>query len=190
MRSEVQVFPGPPCPLAPATVRGAVVFWYGAIAQLGERVLCKHEVVGSIPSGSTSLRWRCQLRLGEPFSAKLLIEARNIRRLRNIDFASVILRDASCGISDIVKRRSIRVMDRKVKLRGFSVHHPFHYLRTVFGARPSQDDRVVKWFFRRRLTASPSVRSYEAKLVFLYQCPVAMLLLKRGPSAFCRVCGH
>jgi hypothetical protein len=27
--------------------------WEGAIAQLGERVLCKHEVVGSIPSGST-----------------------------------------------------------------------------------------------------------------------------------------
>ena len=26
----------------------------GAIAQLGERVLCKHEVVGSIPSGSTN----------------------------------------------------------------------------------------------------------------------------------------
>ncbi len=31
----------------------------GAIAQLGERVLCKHEVVGSIPSGSTIfLRYR------------------------------------------------------------------------------------------------------------------------------------
>src|SRR5215212_1748378 len=29
----------------------------GAIAQLGERVLCKHEVVGSIPSGSTSVLW-------------------------------------------------------------------------------------------------------------------------------------
>ncbi len=27
---------------------------YGAIAQLGERLLCKQEVVGSIPSGSTS----------------------------------------------------------------------------------------------------------------------------------------
>ena len=27
----------------------------GAIAQLVERVLCKHEVVGSIPSGSTTL---------------------------------------------------------------------------------------------------------------------------------------
>ena len=26
---------------------------FGAIAQLGERVLCKHDVVGSIPSGST-----------------------------------------------------------------------------------------------------------------------------------------
>ncbi len=25
----------------------------GALAQLGERVLCKHEVVGSIPTGST-----------------------------------------------------------------------------------------------------------------------------------------
>ena len=28
----------------------------GAIAQLGERLLCKQEVVGSIPSGSTNLR--------------------------------------------------------------------------------------------------------------------------------------
>ena len=27
----------------------------GAIAQLGERLLCKQEVVGSIPSGSTRL---------------------------------------------------------------------------------------------------------------------------------------
>ena len=29
------------------------LFQEGAIAQLGERVLCKHEVVGSIPSAST-----------------------------------------------------------------------------------------------------------------------------------------
>ena len=48
----------------------AFVFWYGAIAQLGERVLCKHEVGGSIPSGSTSLRWLRQLRLGKPIVAK------------------------------------------------------------------------------------------------------------------------
>jgi hypothetical protein len=30
----------------------------GAIAQLGERLLCKQEVVGSIPSGSTRPRMR------------------------------------------------------------------------------------------------------------------------------------
>ena len=36
------------CPLFPE----------GAIAQLGERLLCKQEVVGSIPSGSTTLRLR------------------------------------------------------------------------------------------------------------------------------------
>ena len=28
---------------------------YGAVAQLGERLLCKQEGVGSIPSGSTNL---------------------------------------------------------------------------------------------------------------------------------------
>ena len=29
----------------------------GAVAQLGERLLCKQEVVGSIPSSSTTVRW-------------------------------------------------------------------------------------------------------------------------------------
>jgi hypothetical protein len=33
-------------------------FLEGAIAQLVERVLCKHEVVGSIPSGSTITKIR------------------------------------------------------------------------------------------------------------------------------------
>ena len=47
MRSDVRVVPGPPSSsLARRPPKGA-------IAQLGERVLCKHEVVGSIPSGST-----------------------------------------------------------------------------------------------------------------------------------------
>jgi hypothetical protein len=32
----------------------------GAIAQLGERLLCKQEVVGSIPSGSTRLLVGCR----------------------------------------------------------------------------------------------------------------------------------
>ena len=30
----------------------------GAIAQLGERLLCKQEVTGSIPVGSTSVSWK------------------------------------------------------------------------------------------------------------------------------------
>jgi hypothetical protein len=33
------------------------ISWHGGIAQLGERVLCKHEVVGSIPSASTTNCW-------------------------------------------------------------------------------------------------------------------------------------
>ena len=38
----------------------------GAIAQLGERVVRNDEVGGSIPPGSTSLRWLRQPRLGKP----------------------------------------------------------------------------------------------------------------------------
>ena len=34
---------------------------YGAIAQLGERLLCKQEVTGSIPVGSTSFAVTCQV---------------------------------------------------------------------------------------------------------------------------------
>jgi hypothetical protein len=45
VRSDVQLVPGPP--LDPS---------HGAVAQLGERVLCKHEVVGSIPIGSTNTK--------------------------------------------------------------------------------------------------------------------------------------
>ena len=29
---------------------------FGALAQLGERLLCKHQVIGSIPIGSTTSR--------------------------------------------------------------------------------------------------------------------------------------
>ena len=29
------------------------MIWFGALAQLGERLLCKHQVIGSIPIGST-----------------------------------------------------------------------------------------------------------------------------------------
>ena len=39
----------------------------GAIAQLGERLLCKQEVTGSIPVGSTRTSADCNEK-GEPFS--------------------------------------------------------------------------------------------------------------------------
>ena len=42
----------------------------GAIAQLGERLLCKQEVVGSIPSGSTSLA-ALQRRQAKPNETKV-----------------------------------------------------------------------------------------------------------------------
>ena len=87
-------------------------------------MLCKHEVVGSIPSGSTSLRWLRQLRLGEPHGSEgCHVEARKSEdglapRLTQIIVRETslrmlfILRDAACVISDIVKRRSIRVGSR------------------------------------------------------------------------------
>ena len=37
------------------TARGSVTHGLGALAQLGEQLLCKHQVSGSIPLGSTSL---------------------------------------------------------------------------------------------------------------------------------------
>ena len=36
----------------PRGIRATRDLKYGAVAQLGERVLCKHEVTGSIPVGS------------------------------------------------------------------------------------------------------------------------------------------
>ena len=48
-------------------LRDAICMWFiadfGAIAQLGERLLCKQEVVGSIPSGSTILSKNLEIAL-------------------------------------------------------------------------------------------------------------------------------
>jgi hypothetical protein len=59
---------------------------------LGERLLCKQEVVGSIPSGSTRRRRRLQ---------ELVCEIRYSNAIGMCRVAFVF--------SDIVKRRSIRV---------------------------------------------------------------------------------
>ena len=53
----MQLLPDPPC-----SVRGA-------IAQLGERLVCNQKVAGSIPAGSTNLPARCRL-IGRPIDAR------------------------------------------------------------------------------------------------------------------------
>jgi len=47
----VRIHPDPPTNASPACANHRSS---GAIAQLGERLLCKQEVIGSIPIGSTS----------------------------------------------------------------------------------------------------------------------------------------
>ena len=54
MRSEVQLLLGPP------------LFMDGALAQLGERLLCKHQVIGSIPIGSTTSRNTPEMKTRDP----------------------------------------------------------------------------------------------------------------------------
>ena len=119
-------------------------------------MLCKHEVVGSIPSGSTTLRpsgyaWRSHAGAegrSVPGVAFLGIDGltndrSNIVR-ENITSHVASLKGCACGISDIVKRRSIRVWDRKSMSQDFIVLRRAraftHSLSPVhFGARPSQD---------------------------------------------------
>jgi hypothetical protein len=64
----------------------------GAIAQLGERVLCKHEVVGSIPSGSTR-RWAAPERR---LRAACVLERRASWSGVRLGAACVLERCASC----------------------------------------------------------------------------------------------
>ena len=51
-------------------------FQKGAIAQLVERVLCKHEVVGSIPSGSTKVAAARRRAIAEMNTGSVLAEWR------------------------------------------------------------------------------------------------------------------
>ncbi len=82
MRSDVRVVPGPP--FAHDDLSALSI---GAIAQLGERLLCKHQVVGSIPTGSTkgaALGFTLGLELplggaGYPESTKFCCSCRSIR---------------------------------------------------------------------------------------------------------------
>ena len=55
----VRIHPDPPgTGIGDLRSRGSARSHRGAVAQLGERLLCKQEVVGSIPSSSTSFRYQ------------------------------------------------------------------------------------------------------------------------------------
>jgi hypothetical protein len=69
VRSEVQILPGPPSRDQKTGIRDqnrclipVPVFWKGGVAQLGERLLCKQEVIGSIPFTSTTVATRLRPR--------------------------------------------------------------------------------------------------------------------------------
>ena len=68
----VRIHPDPPTDTRPG-IEGFPP--YGAIAQLGERLLCKQEVTGSIPVGSTRI-WRVGaecIEKGKPFSMHFVL---------------------------------------------------------------------------------------------------------------------
>ena len=70
MGSEVQVLPGPPFSTN------------GGIAQLGERLLCKQQVVGSIPSASTTLNLLMKVKMILFFEIVNI----NIKYIENFNF--------------------------------------------------------------------------------------------------------
>jgi hypothetical protein len=90
----------------------------GAVAQLGERLLCKQDVVGSIPSGSTTCAIREDCRFQPPRCG--LASAQSVRIvalvLRRDEVPEKVIRIKVCGellgsplvLSDIVKRRFVR----------------------------------------------------------------------------------
>jgi hypothetical protein len=156
----------------------------GAIAQLGERLLCKQEVVGSIPSGSTSLRsFRASARqAGENEGCRGVArkseagrerQPPNIVREANTVSHASLLDEVACVISDIVKRRSIRVLDRK--------RHSFGNARRVFSDAISRSfvarhrkmisDSAILLVTLDRIAIGPILRS---NLVFLLNVSCAV----------------
>jgi hypothetical protein len=105
VRSAVRVCPGLPT-LGQRQESGRTL---GAIAQLVERVLCKHEVVGSIPSGSTSLRPQGARGLGKPTAASDQENKFPARR--------------KPGGFDIVNEGSVRTLDKSVGQDGPDRRH-------------------------------------------------------------------
>lgn len=120
------------------------------------------------------------------------------RRPRNITLhsASSFTKDAVCEISDIVKRRSIRawIMKRVARCASWILGA---YLQTVFGARSSQDERVVKRPLLATLDRIAIGSILRSNLVFLIHIRLHDMRSSRARFArnsvqatFCRVCGY
>ena len=74
---------------------------HGAIAQLGERLLCKQEVIGSIPIGSTSTTTSRDQQSASRARGKLIGDSSRNRRnnrllFNNLDMKVVVFAKASC----------------------------------------------------------------------------------------------
>ena len=141
---------------------------------MGERLLCKQEVVGSIPSGSTSGD-----PVGQPLNNFRPRTSRTARPKTNPRLAKRPVHGTSAMrvLSDIVKRRSFRA---NVVAAGRDVlRAPKHMFD--FGHHPSAG---VAHVCQRSLTASLSVRSCEARIeVFLNQCSIGANESSYRPSA-------
>jgi hypothetical protein len=76
-------------------------------------VLCKHEVVGSIPSASTRSLDGAARSMRLPDSSvftvcPIRVAPVSLSAIHHFACSLVFTKTAACGISDIVKRRSIR----------------------------------------------------------------------------------
>jgi hypothetical protein len=160
VRSEVQIFPGPPIPSYRSS---KLLIPGGAIAQLGERLLCKQEVVGSIPSGSTSRDFVSGLRfdvLETPHRNPTISSAeKNQFRVRQNSRQALTGRRAFCArvIHDIVKRKDRSERDRDASCGRCAI------LRASNAARPQgPEGRKARHCARascRLLDRTPSERS-------------------------------
>ena len=109
MRSEVQIFPDPP-------------FITGAVAQLGERLLCKQEVTGSIPVSSTN-KWS-----QTPFPVARARDEKHILKRGQAPFfcSLTIWNDPSIGIWE--------VSDSLGDLRSYGSRYVALYFYLVFSS--------------------------------------------------------
>jgi hypothetical protein len=175
VRSKVQIFPGPPfqgsrtakdrksisrsvlgSPRWPKDVEATAAssmaeLWLpspdGAIAQLGERLLCKQEVVGSIPSGSTR-PWRPTAARGRPST-----KSNSFRRSHRAAVAF-----------DIVKKGYARDVSSRQRLT-----YRLPRIRLIL-RRLSSSGTIVCKGAGGSLTASRLFGFISMQLVFLWRC--------------------